>query len=266
MFRYYYRSWDQLRGLGLLDQNLGGTGEENDLPVIEPQETGISLANEAIRVCNTINKESEDIFQDYEENFDDQAVSATNARGQTRSSSSPTRPKFTMRRKPSTHRASLRLVGEIEQPCAYVPRGAPSVKADLPVGHVEEHAQPCDRFTRTPTQVYRLSIPPSITLGPPEPSVRPLPTLPVKDDFEAPTSYCLHPAYPVDDWAVRTPSSVKSIRDGITTPPPPGRRKEQSRSTSALKNVFRSAWRRGGTQMPDGTVRTDSRGDAQSLP
>jgi hypothetical protein len=233
--------------------------------VIEPQEAGTNQANEAIRVCSTISKESEDIFRNCEGNFNDQAVSATSARGQTRSSSSPTRPTFTTRRKPSTHRASLRLVSEIEQPCAYVPRGAPCAKTDLPVGHVDEHAQQCGRLTRTPTQFYRLSIPPSIRLEPPEPAVRPLPTLPVKNNFEAPTSYCPHPAYPVDDWAVRTPSPVKSIRDSITTPPP-GRRKEQSRSTSALINVFTSAWRRRGTQTPDGTVWTDGRGDAQSLP
>ncbi|KAI4915254.1 hypothetical protein J4E85_010378 [Alternaria conjuncta] len=264
-FRYYCRSWDQLRDLGLLDQNRGVAGEENDLPVIEPNEGGgTDEAIEGIRASSAMSRDSEDVFQDCKENFDGRAASATGIRGQTRSSSSPTRSTFAGRRTPSTHRASLRLVSDTEQPRAYIPRGAPGPKADLPVEHVGENAQQRHGIVRTPTPFYRLSIPPSIRLGPPEPASRPLPTLPIKNDFETSTSYHPHPAYPLDDWTVRTPSPVKSVRDGISTPPP-FKRREQGRSASALMSVIASAWKRRGSQTPDGSLRTDATEDAQRL-
>jgi hypothetical protein len=218
-----------------------------------------------MRACSSISRESEDVFQDCKEKFNQRAASATSMRGQTRSSSSPIRPTSLETRKPSTRRASLRLISDTEQPRAYVPRGAPGPKADLPLQYLDEDAQQRDSFVRTPTPFYRLSIPPSIRLGPPEPASRPLPTIPIKNNFEASTSYHPHPAYPVDDWTVRTPSPVKSVREGISTPPP-GKRREQVRSTSALMSVIASAWKRRGAQPLNGTVQRDAVEDAQSLP
>ncbi|KAH6875611.1 hypothetical protein BKA58DRAFT_428055 [Alternaria rosae] len=264
-FRYYCRNWDQLRELGLLDQNRGGAGEENDLPVIEPNEGGgTNEAIEGTRACIATSRDSEDVFQDCKEKFNGRAASATSIRGQTKNSSSPTRSTSVGRRKPFTHRASLRLVSDTERSRAYIPRGAPDPKADLPVEHAGESAQQRHGVVRTATSFYRLSIPPSIRLGPPEPASRPLPTLPIKNEFEASTSYHPHPAYPLDDWAVRTPSPVKSVRDGISTPPP-YKRREQGRSASALMSVITSAWKRRGSQTPNATLQIDADEDAQRL-
>jgi hypothetical protein len=266
-FRYYYRSWNQLRKLGLLEQDISGTGEEDDLPVIEPQEGIMDRTKDDIRPYSTISKKSEDVFQDCKENFNHtrRVTSATDIRGQTISSSSPARPRSVKMRRPSTQRASLRRVSDTEQPRAYIPRGAPSLKIDTSAKDAGEQAQQRDSFVGTPTQLYRLSIPPSIKLGPPEPASRPLPTLLIKNDFEAFTSYRPHPAYPVDDWTVRTPSPVKSVRDGISTPPP-GRRKEQGRSASALMNAITSSWRRRNTQTRDGKGAIKNTEDVQGLP
>ncbi|KAG9190807.1 hypothetical protein G6011_08895 [Alternaria panax] len=240
-FRYYYRSWDQLRGLGLLDRNLSSAGEENNLPVIEPQEDNIEKAEEGTRACSTISRESEDVFQDCKEDSNGRAAFAADTRAQTKSPCSPLRFTLARARKPLTQWASLRRLSDTERTCAYVPRGAPSLETETPVEHVGAQA---------PSQFYRLSIPPSIKLEPPGLALRPLPTLPIKSDFETSTSYCPHPAYPVDDWTVRTPSPVKSVRDGISTPPP-ARRREQGRSTFALMSAITSAWRRRGAQTPD---------------
>jgi hypothetical protein len=233
--------------------------------VIEPQECIINEAEKDIRACSTISRESENVFQDCRENFNGRAVSAADIRGQTKRASSSTRPTSARSQDHSTQRASLRRVSDTEQPQAYIPHGAPSLKMNTSAEHVNEQAQEGDGFVRAPNQFYRLSIPPSIKLEPPEPASRPLPKLPIKNDFEISTSYRPHPAYSVDNWTVRTPSPVKSVRDGISTPPP-GRRREQGRSSSGFMSVITSAWRRRGTQTPDGTGATENAEDAQSLP
>lgn len=70
---------------------------------------------------------------------------------------------------------------------------------------------------------YRLSMPPAIKFDAPQPSSRPLP-LPQKNSLTTSTAYRPHPAYPVEEWTMRTPSPVRSGRDGIATPPLEGRR------------------------------------------
>jgi hypothetical protein len=264
-FRYYYRSWDQLRGLGLLDQHVSGAGEDNDLPVIEPREDDIDEAKEGTRACSVVSKDLGSVFQDCSDNLNGRAASAADTRAQTQNPHSPMRSTSARARNPLTRKASIRQVSDTEQSRAYVPRGAPGLNKEASVEHVSRQMQQRDSFIRTPSHFYRLSIPPSIKLRRPEPTSRPLPTLPTKHDFEASTSYCPHPAYPVDDWTVRTPSPVKSVRDGISTPPP-GRRKEQGRSTSALMSAITSAWKRRGTQTPGGTIATEGTENARSLP
>jgi hypothetical protein len=90
---------------------------------------------------------------------------------------------------------------------------------------------------------YRLSVPPSYKLDPPDASARPLPLAPHKSD-PPDTSYQPHPVYPIDEWIVRTPSPVKSTRDGISTPPL-GRRR--GLNPVALMSVIASSWKRRGT-------------------
>jgi len=89
----------------------------------------------------------------------------------------------------------------------------------------------------------RLSVPPSCKLDPPKASARPLPMAPHKRN-PPDTSYQPHPIYPVDEWIVRTPSPVKSVREGISTPPL-GRRR--GLNPAALMSVIASSWKRRGT-------------------
>jgi hypothetical protein len=93
----------------------------------------------------------------------------------------------------------------------------------------------------TPRELYRrLSVPPSCILDPPKAFARPLPTIPQKGSLTD-TSYQPHPVYPVDEWEVRTPSPVKSVRDGISTPPLCRRR---GFTPTALLNVITTSWKR----------------------
>ncbi|KAJ4361806.1 hypothetical protein N0V83_010747 [Neocucurbitaria cava] len=105
-FRYYYRTWDQLRDLGLLDEEWNRAGEENDLSIIEPNET-----------------EAHNTKQDN-----------------------------------GSHVSNKELIAS-----------------------------------------------------------RPLPTVPRKSESSSSTAYRPHPPYPVDDCPVRTPSPVRSVREGEGT-------------------------------------------------
>jgi hypothetical protein len=257
-FRYYYRTWDHLRDLGLLEQDLLRAGEENDLSVIEPQEER-SAWETGDRTCSSTSKRSEDIFHDCSEGINDE-----HKKQQTAKAASPTRSRSVESQRPSTGRVSLRRVSNTEQPRAYIPRGAPVFKPDTSDEQSNKQVKERDSFVLTPPRFYRLSVPPSVRLDPPEPATRPLPPFPRNSESPSSTAYRPHPAYPVDDWAVHTPSPVKSVRDGISTPPL-GKRRE-GRSASSLMSAIAAAWRRRGTPTPDGTSSTDSREGAKSLP
>jgi hypothetical protein len=71
-----------------------------------------------------------------------------------------------------------------------------------------------------------------------------------KTETSSSTSYRPHPADPVEDWTMHTPSPVKLVRDSIGTPPLE-RRRGQGRSTSSLKSMITSTWRRRGTGLSD---------------
>jgi hypothetical protein len=66
---------------------------------------------------------------------------------------------------------------------------------------------------------YRLSFPPKVTLNPFKADTRALPSIPRKNSSPSLTAYHPHPAYPVDDWTLRTPSPVQSARSGLRAPP-----------------------------------------------
>lgn len=116
----------------------------------------------------------------------------------------------------------------------YVPRGAPS---DVATG------SPPSRRRCGPLDTYRLSMPPAIKLPAPVPSLRPLPLPRKHDDCLSLTAYRPHPAYPVEEWTMRTPSPVRSFRDGISTPPLEGR-KGLGITGAGLMGVISSTWRR----------------------
>ena len=90
---------------------------------------------------------------------------------------------------------------------------------------------------------HRLSVPPSCKLEPSVRPERPLPSTPHKSD-PLDTGYHPHPVYAVDEWEVRTPSPVKSIREGISTPPLIKRR---GLTPAALMSAITSSWKRRGT-------------------
>ena len=255
-FRYYYRTWDQLRELGLLDLDHTGGGEENDLSVIEPLEDDRSGAVETNRAQSPLGIELGFVWHDCKKTLKGgTAVTVRSKSEQATNTDTPTRPKSMQPRRSPTRGAATCLVGSTEQPCTYVPRGAPDPQAEMSIDCVGEQAQqPVSRIPRAPKS-YRLSIPPSIKLVAPAYPIRPLPTIPRKSDDDSPTCYRPHPAYPMDDWNISTPSPVGSVQDGILTPPL-GRWKEPGRSASALMGAITSAWRRRCAQTTDGAPST----------
>ena len=261
-FRYYYRTWDQLRDLGLLDQDHTGGGVENDLSVIEPLEDDRSGAVETNRAQSPFGIESGFVWRDCKETLKGgTAATARSKSEQGTNTDTPTRPKSMQPRRSPTRGASTCLVGSTEQPCTYVPRGAPDPQAGMSIDCDGEQAQqPVSRIPRAPKS-YRLSIPPSIRLVAPVYPLRPLPTIPRKSDDDSPICYRPHPAYPMDDWNISTPSPVGSVQDSVLTPPL-GRWRVQGRSASALMGAITSVWRRRGAQTTDGAPSTES---AQSL-
>ncbi|KAF2024938.1 hypothetical protein EK21DRAFT_104302 [Setomelanomma holmii] len=222
-FRYLYRSWDQLRYLGLLDDE---SGEENDISVIEPG-ADTSSGDEG-RGTRTSIKDTDDVFY------------------QCGDSAKETQPRLS---------SSERLR-------AYIPRGAPDAGTEALGGQADEQTQQRQSGMRTPTQSYRLSIPPSVRLNPTEQTIRPLPTAPQKSDSSS-TAYCPHPAYPIENWRVRTRSPVKSVRDGISTPPLE-KDGEQGTRASSLMSVITSTWKRRGTPSSERHKSAEGRRSARS--
>jgi hypothetical protein len=129
-------------------------------------------------------------------------------------------------------------------PQVYVPSGARGRgENDLCESKKQESPKFVD-LNKAP-QSYRLSVPPSLRLDPPQPQPdKDLPSIPSKSEPFSPTVYRPHPVYPVEEWNRRTLSPVKSLRDGISTPPI-GRRR--GFTASLLINVVASAWKRIGT-------------------
>jgi hypothetical protein len=278
-FRYYYRTWSQLRDLGLMDRVLTGAGEDNDLSVIEPLDGSVRAGIRADRSRSSTSIESEDVFVDCNDGITEcQGHRTTPARTRTpvetrKPSTKDPRGEFEALTKASKNRStSLRQVSETSaQPRAYVPSGAPKTNAS---DEQPEETQQGNSFGTTSAQFYRLLVPPSIRLDPPGPTSRPLPTIPQKNNSSSSISYQPHPAYPdpVDEWTMRTPSPMKSVQEGMSTPllgeyREQGRSASASASASALMNVIASAWRRrGGSQTPEGTASIDSREGTRSMP
>jgi hypothetical protein len=171
-FRFYYRSWEQLDEMGVLYMdNIGQMGEENALPVIEPNESDFGgdeqIIEEEVRCTTSATK-----LQN--------SISAT------------------------THDGS--------------PNYPISIGTSLGNRTPDRHST-CNNISGAVRNSYRLSFPPSITFNPTNPDPRALPSIPRKNSSPLSTAYHPHPAYPVEEWALRTPNPVQSIRDGLMTPP-----------------------------------------------
>ena len=237
-FCFHYRTWEQLRDVGLLDQEYYAASEENDMSVIEPIEN------------NTVEDNNEDIG-DSDRSFQEIPVRMFKVDEDSNSAQ-----EWNL----EEHRNNMEFACKLESVSAhstmdnnsssprrnsvasgiYIPRGAPGPE-------IASRSPPVLR-RRGPIDTYRLSMPPSIKFVAPGSATQPLP-LPQKNDFFSSTAYRPHPAYPVEEWTVRTPSPVRSVQNGITTPPLE-RGKGLGLTGVGLMGVISSTWKRSvsGTQ------------------
>lgn len=229
-FRYHYRTWDQLRELGLLDDYYAES-EVDDMSIIEP-------GNGSANGDGSTNDAEQDVQTDEEQagigkaNIGHISVHDWAPEGSTQRSGcvDAGRSASLGSSNESQSKASRR---DSISSGTYVHRDAPS---EVSTG------SPQSLRRRGRLDTYRLSMPPSIKFDAPEVVSRPLP-LPQKHEFESSTAYRPHPAYPVDKWTVRTPGSVRSFRDGITTPPLE-RRTGLGISGAGLMGGLLSTWKR----------------------
>jgi hypothetical protein len=217
----------------MLGHGLRSEGEENDMPVIEPFAT---------HACEDRNSRAskqgaDDIFYECADGTADTRSpdKRSSADNQQKSSTKRASGLSLMRtRPPSTGGASQDSPSASGHPRAYVPRGAPGAR-DAP-------SDAPQRMRSQPN--YRLSMPPSIRLLPPDDASRPLPRLPHKSNSQSSIAYRPHPAYPVEEWRTRTPSPVRSVREGLSTPPLEKRKESR---TASLMSAISSTWKRRGT-------------------
>ncbi|KAJ4986201.1 hypothetical protein SVAN01_08354 [Stagonosporopsis vannaccii] len=204
-FRYYCHSWEQLRNMGLLNSEYYAESEGEELSIIEPGEEGVQHDTE---------KESTGSGKGVQENLegalptDGDGISVHDwfeTKQQTDNvyvqASATTINPISLGRSAS-HRDSIASG-------SYIPRGAAA--SEISTG------SPPSLRRRSRKDMYRLSVPPSIKLVAPDSTSQPLP-VPLKNDTSS-TAYRPHPAYPIEEWTVRTPSPVGPVRDAIATPP-----------------------------------------------
>ncbi|KAL5116439.1 hypothetical protein ACEQ8H_005675 [Pleosporales sp. CAS-2024a] len=228
VFKYLYRTWDQLQHLGVLAED--STSE--DLPVIEPDDSSVSTT----RTVSSAFVHDDDVFYDCGD-------SAAQGIRQTESPGLKTAQDGT---------------SSSEQPRAYVPRGAPMERAS---GETlgQEKTQQRHSGLSTPPQLYRLSVPPSIKLRPSLQKARNALRVAKQSDSISSTAYSRHSACAVEEWRMRTPSPVKSMRESISTPP-----MGKSRASS-LFGVFTSTWKRRGKMSSGGGRNAEKQGGSRSV-
>lgn len=183
-FRYYYRTWDQLYELDLVEEEQ--SEEETDYSIIEPE----SAERESSEVNEEIDSKEDALDDTPNEVSDDQ-----------------------------------------------VPR---------------EHS-----FTATPPRLVRklpcVPAPDASNFSP-----RRLMKLRAKQDQ---ADYKLNTAYPTHEWDIRTPSPVKSMREGISTPPLTPRK---GFTAAGLISAIATTWRRRGTMGSEGSTDNGSRSTSRN--
>lgn len=231
-FRYYYRTWDQLGDLGLLDYDYYyAESEENNLSIIEPAEDNLDHSNKEVNtelngVCQEAAEDNSHVDRDDVSTHDRNPEAEEKTDGASRQTYPSPTPSRTDA--PSSHRSSIASG-------TYVPLGAPG--SDL------SPVSPRSLRRRGRLDTYRLSMPPSIKFDAPQSSSRPLPLLQKHEPPSLSTTYRPHPAYPVEEWTVRTPSPVRSVRESITTPPLQNH-KSLGITGAGLLGVISSTWKR----------------------
>ena len=211
-FRYHYRTWTQIQELGLSEDDVMEDGESTALSVIEPEDVSVSQYSRDDGFESVVQQDPKDVSLESHD-----AASDT--------------PSSTFMTEISTGSPKKRTTGLRKRP-EYSPL-APSRLGS----------------SRAPTP-YRLSVPPSCRLDPPESSQRPMPPIPYKHSVpqSRETGYRRQPAYPypINDWERRTPSPVQSLRETISTPTMERKVKRGFAPTGWL-NAIGSAWRRRAT-------------------
>lgn len=224
-----------------------GFAREDDLPVIEPCED--SIHDEEARNFSRASDKDE-IFYEYNHGASEATRTASRLSNPTRSGST---------------RAGSPLPKDQEQPRTYIPHGAPPATGELSGEQAEKQTRQRHSGTRTPPSFYRLSVPPSVKLEPPHQTSRRLPSVPQKAESSTSTSYRPHPAYPVEEWRKRTPSPVRSTRDGITTTPPLERRKGQGSRASSFMSAISATWKHRGPWGSGGHDDAGGQGSGRSV-
>jgi hypothetical protein len=251
-FKYLYRTWEQLQDLGVLGNETQGFAKEDDLPVIEPCEDSVQ-GEEARNISRASDKDTDEVFYECSD-----GVSEAN-----RAASCLSNPA----RSASTRSGSPLPKGKLavsEQPRTYIPRGAPAATKEASGEQANKQTRQRHSGMRTPPQFYRLSVPPSVKLEPPQQTSRPLPSVPQKLDSSSSTSYHPHPAYPVEEWKVCTPSPVRSTREGISTPPLE-RRKGQGFRAASFMSAISATWKQRGAWSSGTNGGTDDQGGSRSV-
>lgn len=226
-FRYYCRSWEQLRNTGLLIHEYHAESE-GEVDVIEPGEDDTQVdgkeggSDSGEVVCG----ELDHTFQTGDDGMSvrDWSEGRQQREDICKQASAPALNPTSLSRSSSNR--------EIIASGSYIPRGAPASEVST--------GSPPSLRRRSRKDMHRLSVPPSIRLDAPDPT-HGLHPVPQKSDISV-TAYRPHPAYPIEEWTVRTPSPVRSVREGITTPPLSKR--GLSGVGAGLMGVIQSTWKR----------------------
>lgn len=184
-FCYHYRTWDQLRELGLL-ADYYAESEVSDIPIIEPDDGGSGSegggkdhakpgSNAVAEQEDTVKVHGGDIS-----GHDRASEVATQRLGGGKACSPASLGSSDDSESKLSRRDSI-------SSGTYVPRGAPSGVST---------GSPQSLRCRDRLDTYRMSMPPSIKLDAPEAASRPL-HLPQKHGLESSTAYRPHPAHPI---------------------------------------------------------------------
>lgn len=262
-FRYFYRTRDQLRDLGVLRPSPNSVEEENDLPVIEPHDGSTSSLIAERDRCTSVNIKLQNGSKNYKRDSTGSKKSITvSKRERSRATFRP------IRRISAKPRRLCLMKGLKGQARAHVPHNAPKVKTEMLGGQFiemfDEQASQEDSFVCIPPKSHRLSIPPSIKLEPTEMTVRPLPSPPRKESPQSPTAYSPHPVDPMNNWIACTPSPIKAFREEFDTPSP-GKRAGRCRTAFSLMGMISSVWKHRSLRTPDRAASAESFVAAPSL-
>jgi hypothetical protein len=250
-FKYFYRTWEQLQYLGVLGADIQDIAKEDDLPVIEPYED--SVRDKETRSVSRASDKDTDVFYECSDSAYEETCTTSRRSSPTRGASTRSGGPL-QKSKRAVAEARQHIVGVSRQLRAYIRRGAPVAAKEASGEQRNQQTRQQQSDIHTLPKFYRLSVPPSIKLVPAQQNRRPLPSVPHKSGSSSSISYRPHPGYPVEEWRVRTPSPVRSMRNGISTPPLDRHKGRASSFMSAISSTWkhRGPWSSGAHGGADG--------------